>query len=148
MHLEAGKRNLRGLPKSELPNAWTEMKKNWFLIAPLGVLVYLLFAGYTPLFAGAVGLSLTVALILGTAIVAGLATPALRIAFWIGLALLSAYSLASTVTLVVLVVAALSLWNAFSGRGRTTLAGLRRGHGGRRAPGACPSASPARSSAS
>jgi TRAP transporter 4TM/12TM fusion protein len=121
VHLEAGKRNLRGLPKSELPNAWTELKTKWFLIAPLGVLVYLLFTGYTPLFAGAVGLSLTVALILGTAIVAGFATPALRIAFWIGLALLSAYSLASTVTLVVLVVAALSLWNAFSGRGRTTL---------------------------
>jgi TRAP transporter 4TM/12TM fusion protein len=121
VHLEAGKRNLRGLPKAELPNAWTEMKTKWFLLAPLGVLVYLLFAGYTPLFAGAVGLSLTVALILGTAIVAGFATPALRVAFWIGLALLSAYSLASTVTLVVLVVAALSLWNAFSGRGRTTL---------------------------
>jgi TRAP transporter 4TM/12TM fusion protein len=121
VHLEAGKRNLRGLPKSELPNAWTELKTKWFLITPLGVLVYLLFTGYTPLFAGAVGLSLTVALILGTAIAAGFATPALRIAFWIGLALFSAYSLASTVTLVVLVVAALSLWNAFSGRGRTTL---------------------------
>ncbi|WP_201862429.1 TRAP transporter permease [Microvirga soli] len=121
VHLEAGKSNLRGLPKSELPNAWTEMKKKWFLLAPLGVLVYLLFAGYTPLFAGAVGLSLTVALILGTAIVAGFGTQALRIAFWIGLALVAAYSLASTVTLVVLVVAALSLWNAFTGRGRTTL---------------------------
>lgn len=121
VHLEAGKRNLRGLPKAELPNAWTEMKTKWFLLAPLGVLVYLLFAGYTPLFAGAVGLSLTVALILGTAIATGLAVPALRIAFWVGLALVAAYSLASTVTLVVLVVAALSLWNAFSGRGRTTL---------------------------
>lgn len=121
VHLEAGKRHLRGLPKSELPNAWTELKTKWFLIAPLGVLVYLLFAGYTPLFAGAVGVSLTVALILGTAIAAGLAVPALRIAFWVGLALVAAYSLASTVTLVVLVVAALSLWNAFSGRGRTTL---------------------------
>ncbi len=121
VHLEAGKRHLRGLPKSELPNAWTELKTKWFLIAPLGVLVYLLFAGYTPLFAGAVGLSLTVALILGTAIVAGLAVPALRIVFWVGLALVSAYSLASSVTLVVAVVAALSLWNAFSGRGRLTL---------------------------
>jgi TRAP transporter 4TM/12TM fusion protein len=121
VHLEAGKSHLRGLPKSELPNAWTEMKKKWFLLAPLGVLVYLLFAGYTPLFAGAVGLSLTVALILGTAIAAGFGTPALRIVFWIGLALVAAYSLASTVTLVVLVVAALSLWNAFTGRGRTTL---------------------------
>ena len=89
MHLEAGKHSLRGLPKAELPNAWTELKAKWFLIAPLGVLVYLLFTGYTPLFAGAVGLSLTVALILGTAIAAGLAVPALRIAFWVGLALVS-----------------------------------------------------------
>jgi TRAP transporter 4TM/12TM fusion protein len=121
VHLEAGKRDLRGLPKNELPSAWAELKKNWFLITPLGVLVYLLFAGYTPLFAGAVGLSLTVALILGTAIVAGLAVPALRVAFWIGLALVSAYSLASSVALVVGVVAVLSVWNAFSGRGRTTL---------------------------
>src|SRR3712207_5721370 len=73
VHLEAGKRGLHGLPRSELPSARAELKKNWFLITPLGVLVYLLFAGYTPLFAGAIGLSLTVALILGAAIAAGLA---------------------------------------------------------------------------
>jgi len=122
VHLEAGKRGLHGLPRSELPSAREELRKNWFLITPLGVLVYLLFAGYTPLFAGAVGLSLTVALILGTAIAAGIAVPALRVAFWIGLALVSAASLAASVTLVVAVVAALALWNAFSGRGRETLA--------------------------
>jgi len=122
VHLEAGKFGLHGLPRSELPSAREELRKNWFLITPLGVLVYLLFAGYTPLFAGAVGLSLTVALILGTAIAAGLAGPALRVAFWIGLALVSAASLAASVTLVVAVVAALVLWNAFSGRGRDTLA--------------------------
>ena len=121
VHLEAGKRNLRGLPKDQLPKAWAELKKNWFLITPLGVLVYLLFTGYTPLFAGAVGLSLTVALILGTAIAAGLAVPALRVAFWVALALISAASLAASVTLVVAVVAVLSIWNAFSGRGRLTL---------------------------
>ncbi|HEX2553561.1 MAG TPA: TRAP transporter permease [Microvirga sp.] len=121
VHLEAGKRGLAGLPRSELPSARAELKKNWFLITPLGVLVYLLFAGYTPLFAGAIGLSLTVALILGLAIVAGLAVPALRVAFWVGLALASAASLASSVALVLVVVAGLVLWNAFSGRGRLTL---------------------------
>jgi TRAP transporter 4TM/12TM fusion protein len=121
VHLEAGKLGLSGLPRNELPSARAELRKNWFLITPLGVLVYLLFAGYTPLFAGAVGLSLTVALILGTAIAAGLAVPALRIAFWVGLALVSAASLASSVTLVLAIVAALALWNAFSGRGRLTL---------------------------
>jgi TRAP transporter 4TM/12TM fusion protein len=121
VHLEAGKRGLSGLPKNELPSARAELRRNWFLITPLGVLVYLLFAGYTPLFAGAVGLSLTVALILGTAIAAGLAMPALRVAFWVGLALVSAASLASSVTLILAIVAALALWNAFSGRGRLTL---------------------------
>ena len=58
---------------------------------------------------------------MGIAIVAGLAVPALRVAFWIGLALVSAYSLASSVSLVVAVVALLAIWNAFSGRGRLTL---------------------------
>jgi TRAP transporter 4TM/12TM fusion protein len=121
VHLEAGKRKLRGLPKSELPSAREELRKKWFLIAPLAVLVYLLFAGYTPLFAGAIGLSLTAALILGTAISAGLAVPALRVAFWVGLALISAASLAASVTLVLVVVAALAVWNSLSGRGRLTL---------------------------
>jgi TRAP transporter 4TM/12TM fusion protein len=121
VHLEAGKRQLRGLPKSELPSAREELRKKWFLIAPLGVLVYLLFAGYTPLFAGAIGLSLTAALILGTAISAGLAVPALRVAFWVGLALVSAASLAASVTLVLVVLAALAVWSSLSGRGRLTL---------------------------
>jgi TRAP transporter 4TM/12TM fusion protein len=121
VHLEAGKRSLKGLPRQELPSARAELRKNWYLITPLAVLVYLLFAGYTPLFAGAIGLSLTVALILGTAIAAGLAVPALRVAFWIGLALVSAVSLGASVTLVLGVVAGLAFWNAFSGRGRLTL---------------------------
>jgi TRAP transporter 4TM/12TM fusion protein len=121
VHLEAGKRGLAGLPKSELPSARAEIRKRWYLVAPLGVLVYLLFSGYTPLFAGAVGLSLTVALILGAAIAAGLTVPALRVAFWVGLALACAASIAASVTLVLAVVAALALWNAVSGRGRLTL---------------------------
>ncbi|HMN50682.1 MAG TPA: TRAP transporter large permease subunit, partial [Xanthobacteraceae bacterium] len=58
VHLESGKRGLKGLPGNELPNAWEETKKSWFLILPLVVLVVLLFTGYTPLFAGAVGLAL------------------------------------------------------------------------------------------
>ena len=94
------------------------------------------------------GLSLTVVLILGTAIVAGLGTPALRIVFWIGLALISACSLASTVTLVVLVVAALSLWNAFSGRGRDDACRPASTRWPTARARRCPSASPARSSAS
>ena len=87
VHLEAGKRGLKGLPQTSCPTRGRQTEKNWYLIAPLGVLVYLLFAGYTPLFAGAVGLSLTVALIIGHRHRGrACGSPALRVAFWIGLA--------------------------------------------------------------
>src|SRR5665811_2615550 len=55
VHLEAGKRGLVGLPKDQCPSAIGALKKNWFLLMPLAALVVLLFAGYTPLFAGTVG---------------------------------------------------------------------------------------------
>ncbi len=115
VHLEAGKLGLHGLPKSQLPSARAELRKNWYLIAPLLVLVYLLFAGFTPLFAGAIGLALTVALILALAISAGLGTPALRIVFWVGFALISAASMTISMATVLMVVLALVLWNVFRG---------------------------------
>jgi TRAP-type uncharacterized transport system fused permease subunit len=52
--------------------------------------VVLLFSGYTPLFAGTVGLALTVMLILGGAVAAGLSGTALRVMFWVGLGLVAA----------------------------------------------------------
>jgi TRAP transporter 4TM/12TM fusion protein len=115
VHLEAGKLGLHGLPKSELPSARAELRKNWYLIAPLLVLVYLLFAGFTPLFAGAIGLALTVALILALAVSAGLATPALRIVFWVGFALISAASMTISMATVLMVVLALVVWNVLRG---------------------------------
>ncbi len=115
VHLEAGKLGLTGLPKSELPSLRAELRKNWYLIAPLLVLVYLLFAGFTPLFAGAVGLALTVALILGLAISAGLGTTALRVAFWIGFALISAASMTVSIATVLMVVLVLVVWNMLRG---------------------------------
>lgn len=122
VHLEAGKLGLHGLPKAQLPSARAEIRKNWYLIAPLLVLVYLLFAGFTPLFAGAIGLALTVALILALAVSAGLATPALRIVFWVGFALISAASMTISMATVLMVVLALVLWNVLRGRsGREVL---------------------------
>ena len=115
VHLEAGKLGLHGLPKSELPSARAELRKSWYLIAPLLVLVYLLFAGFTPLFAGAIGLALTVALILALAVASGLATPALRIVFWVGFALISAASMTISMATVLMVVLALVVWNVFRG---------------------------------
>ena len=85
VHLEAGKRNLHGLPKDQLPSPLRAIKERWFLILPLAVLVYLLFSGYTPLFSGLVGLLLTLMLILGGSVALGLPSTTIRIVFWIGL---------------------------------------------------------------
>jgi TRAP transporter 4TM/12TM fusion protein len=115
VHLEAGKLGLRGLSKAELPSARDQLRRNWYLIAPLLVLVVLLFAGFTPLFAGAIGLALTVALILALAISNGLGTPALRVVFWIGFGLLCAASLTVSIATVLLVVLALVIWNVLRG---------------------------------
>ena len=125
VHLEAGKHGLEGLPKDQLPSFMGEMRANWYLILPLMALVYLLFAGFTPLFAGAVGLAFTIVLILGMAIVAGLPVMALRVLFWIALGLISAYSIWLSVEVVALVTAALIVPAWFSGRGRAALVACR-----------------------
>ena len=57
---------------------------------PLAALVYLLFAGYTPIFAGTMGLALTVVLILGTPLAALIGPLAFRVVFWIALGLAAA----------------------------------------------------------
>jgi TRAP transporter 4TM/12TM fusion protein len=91
VHLEAGKKGLIGIPRSELPRPLAALRRQWHLALPLIVLVVLLFAGYTPLFAGVVGLALTVMLILGDAIVRAIPWAWVRIVFWIGLAAIVLY---------------------------------------------------------
>ena len=125
VHLEAGKLGLHGLARSELPSVVGELRQNGFLILPLLALVYLLFAGFTPLFAGAAGVALTVVMILGTAIALGLGAPALRVLLWVGLALVSAWSIYASVAMILALVATLVLVALFSGRGRETLLGCR-----------------------
>jgi TRAP transporter 4TM/12TM fusion protein len=125
VHLEAGRRGLKGLPRDELPSAIAELRENWYLILPLVVLVYLLFAGYTPLFAGAVGLSLTALLILSLTLSGQIREQAIRVAFWIILGLLAAVSLWLSVVFVLVLLAALILWSAFNARGRETLIACR-----------------------
>src|SRR5699024_3893602 len=83
VHLEAGRKNLHGLPKDECPNPWTAVRKRWYLLIPLIGLVVLLFSGYTPLFSGTVGLGLTVILIFGAAVISGVSQGILRYLFWI-----------------------------------------------------------------
>ena len=90
VHLEAKRANLKGLPKEECPSAMAAVKQRWYLLIPLGVLVYLLFSGRTPLFSGMVGLALTAIVILGSAIILKVSSFGLRIAFWIALGVLCA----------------------------------------------------------
>ncbi|WP_421928078.1 TRAP transporter permease [Neoaquamicrobium sediminum] len=125
VHLEAGKRGLMGLPRSELPSPLRALRESWYLILPLAALVYLLFSGYTPLFAGTVGLSLTVLLILGTTVALGLPNTVLRYVFWIGLGVVAASFFRLGINVILAAVVALILVNVFIAGGRDTLAACR-----------------------
>ncbi|WP_075215178.1 TRAP transporter permease [Mongoliimonas terrestris] len=89
VHLEAGRLGLAGLPRDQLPSPLGALRKRWYLILPLIALVWLLFSGYTPLFAGTAGLALTVLIILGVPLTGPMAMP-LRVLFWLALGLLAA----------------------------------------------------------
>lgn len=125
VHLEASKRNLIGLPKNELPSAIKAIKEKWFLVLPLLVLIYLLFAGYTPLYSGSIGLILTAFLILGSSIVLGFSSKIIKIIFWIILGFTASlfFKLGADVIKIILVI--LLLWNFFSKGGRETLLSCR-----------------------
>ncbi|MBD3788129.1 MAG: TRAP transporter permease [Sphingomonadales bacterium] len=122
VYLEAGRAGLKGIPKAELPNPWAAVKSQWPLVLPLAALVYMLFAGYTPIFAGTMGLGLVVVLILGAPLAALIGPRAFRTVFWValglGCALFFEYGVAALFTVVGLLVAACV---AFKG-GRETLA--------------------------
>ena len=85
VHLEAGRAHLTGLPKDQCPNPWLALKAHWHLVLPLAALVYMLFHGFTPMFAGMVGLALTAILVLGAALAARLSVTAFRYVFWLAL---------------------------------------------------------------
>ncbi|MDI7861591.1 TRAP transporter permease [Rhizobiaceae bacterium n13] len=122
VHLEAGKRGLLGLPKAELPSARAAISKGWYLILPLATLVWLLFSGYTPLFAGTVGLAFTLLLILGSSVALGLPSTAIRLIFWIGLGLVAAAFFKFGIEVVVVALALLIFANTTRKGGRETLA--------------------------
>jgi len=87
VHLEAGRLKLLGIPADQCPNPWKELKASWHLALPLAALVYMLFHGFTPMFAGMMGLTLTAVLILGAAIAVRISQKALRYVFWFSLGL-------------------------------------------------------------
>ncbi|TPL55025.1 TRAP transporter permease [Mesorhizobium sp. B2-4-4] len=121
VHLEAGKAGLHGMAKAELPNPWDAVRQHWPLVLPLAALIYLLFAGYTPIFAGTMGLALTIVLILGTPLAALIGPLAFRVVFWLALGLAAASFMRFGVNILGLVIVALVVaCFAFKG-GRETL---------------------------
>jgi TRAP transporter, 4TM/12TM fusion protein len=122
VHLEAGKAGLKGLDKASLPDPWQALRRHWPLVLPLGMLVFLLFAGYTPIFAGTMGLALIVVLILGTPLAALIGPFAFRLVFWVALGLAAAAFLKFGVNVLVAVIGLLVLACVFFRGGRETLA--------------------------
>jgi TRAP transporter 4TM/12TM fusion protein len=125
VYLEAGKGGLKGLNKASLPNPWTAIREQWPLILPLAALVWLLFAGYTPIFAGTMGLALVVVLILGTPLAALIGPGAFRLVFWVALGLTAASFVRFGVDLLVCVIGLLVTACAMFHGGRKTLGIIR-----------------------
>ena len=121
VHLEAGRAGLHGIPKDECPDPWAAVRRQWYLLLPLAVLVGLLFSGYTPLFSGMVGLALTAVLILGAAVALRLRGNALRFAFWIALGVFCAGFFKWGISAILSVIAGLVLLCLFVSGGRATL---------------------------
>ncbi|CUB06275.1 TRAP transporter permease [Tepidiphilus thermophilus] len=124
VHLEAGRLGLTGMPKESLPNPWRAVRERWHLVLPLAVLVYLLFSGYTPLFAGLVGLLLTVVLILGASLSEAALRGAIRTLFWIVLGLICAAFFRWGIAPVLVLIAVLVLACAFLPKSRPILPDL------------------------
>ncbi len=121
VHLEAGRAGLKGLPKDECPDPWAAIRERWYLLLPLAGLVYLLFAGFTPMFAGMVGLALTVVLLFGSALARHLNGTSLRLLFWIALGLACSAFAKFGIVSVIAVVAVLAVLLAPRADGRDTL---------------------------
>lgn len=121
VYLEAGKAGLQGMDKAGLPNPWKAVKEQWPLVLPLVALVWLLFAGFTPIFAGTMGLALVVVLILGAPLAALIGPFVFRLLFWIVLGLAAASFIRFGVDLLALVIVLLVLACAVFKGGRETL---------------------------
>jgi TRAP transporter 4TM/12TM fusion protein len=121
VHLEAGRKGLHGLPKADCPNPWKAIRGKWYLMLPLGVLVFMLFDGFTPMFSGIVGLALTAMLILGTGIAAGFGSVLFRIVFWVILGLATASFFKYGIWPLIVAIATLVAVNFVIRGGRETL---------------------------
>jgi len=60
VHFEARRKNLRGIPRTELPKTSSILHERGHLALPLIVIIYLLVAGYTPMRAALVGIFMSI----------------------------------------------------------------------------------------
>jgi TRAP transporter 4TM/12TM fusion protein len=125
VHLEAGRKNLAGMPKADCPNPWQAMRQQWYLVLPLVGLVGMLFNGFTPMYSGMVGLALCAILILGAAIAARLSNTAFRFVFWLAIGLGASLLVKWGVYPVLIVIGVLVLGCFFVQGGRETLRVMR-----------------------
>jgi TRAP transporter 4TM/12TM fusion protein len=118
VHLEARRAGLAGLPKDQCPDPWAAVRARWYLLIPLGVLIWLLFSGRTPLFSGTVGLALTAIVILGSAVIVPVSSQWVRLAFWVALGVACAgfFQLGIGVIFGVIAVLAAACWRVKGGR--------------------------------
>lgn len=63
VHFEAKRLGLKGMPEEEIPQLMAVLRQGWPTVIPLGVLIYVLFSGYSPHMAAFWGI--TTALIVG-----------------------------------------------------------------------------------
>lgn len=61
VHFEAKRKNLKGVPRDELPKAWDILRERGHLAIPLVAIVYLLVSGYTPMRAALFAIVLSIA---------------------------------------------------------------------------------------
>ena len=62
VHFEAKRLGIRGMESHEVPKVWDVFKRGWHTAVPLVILVYVLFAGYTPYLAAFWGISSAIAI--------------------------------------------------------------------------------------
>jgi TRAP transporter 4TM/12TM fusion protein len=123
VHLEAGKHNLVGMPRSQCPSAFGAIRDNWHLMLPLAALIYLLITGYTPLYSGTVGLAFTAILIIAGAMMHGLRGTSLRVLVWIAIGAVCAGFLNGRfgIGIIALLIGVLVVITYFAKGGRETL---------------------------
>lgn len=126
VHLEAGRLKLLGIPSNQCPNPWKELKVSWYLALPLAALVYMLFHGFTPMFAGMMGLTLTSVLILGAALAARISQTIFRYIFWVSIGLGAASFIEWGIVPVLSLIALLVVLNFVVQGGRETLSTMKK----------------------